>query len=212
MTALPTPTGGAAAILSFTLAACLGLAAGGALAQTQSVTQFLVARPGMRDPSFRQAVVLVMQDRLGQATGVIINHPTDRSLAELLPIERFKRFTEPVYFGGPVAANGLFALFRADRYSGKALAMLPGLYLALNPDTIDELLNKPPAAIRFFSGYSGWAPGQLVAEMERGDWFVLEADADTVFRKDPSRLWEEMVQRANAVRAGAAPLLISSGR
>ena len=174
-------------------------------AQGTSNTFFLVARPGMPDPNFRESVVLVTQDERGQATGVIINRPTDRSLAELLPSERFKSFTEPIFFGGPVAQQGLFAVFRAERLAGEAVTMLPGLYLALQPGTIDALINSPPPRIRFFSGYSGWAPGQLRGELERGDWLVVDADADTVFRKDTSKLWQDMVRRASAIRADAGP-------
>ncbi len=166
-------------------------------AQGSPGTFFLVARPGMPDPNFRESVVLVTQDERAQATGVIINRPTDRSLAELLPGERFKSFTEPIFFGGPVALQGLFAVFRADKLPGEAVTMLPGLYLALQPDTIDALLNSPPRSIRFFAGYSGWAPGQLRGEIDRGDW--------------------HMVRRASAIRADAGPAgeparLTSSGR
>jgi putative transcriptional regulator len=84
--------------------------------------------------------------------------------------------------------------------------MLPGLYLAVVPDSIDALLNKPPPKIRFFSGYSGWAPGQLQGELERGDWLLADADAGTVFLKDTSRLWPDMVRRASAVRADAGSM------
>src|SRR3989454_1709211 len=179
--------------------------AAAACAQGTSNPFFLVARPGMPDPNFRESVVLVTQDERGQATGVIINRPTDRSLAELLPSERFKSFTEPIFFGGPVAQQGLFAVFRAERLAGEAVTMLPGLYLALQPGTIDALINSPPPRIRFFSGYSGWAPGQLRGELERGDWLVVDADADTVFRKDTSKLWQDMVRRAGAPRAHGPP-------
>jgi len=177
-----------------------------ASAQVSSKTIFLIARPGMPDPNFSETVVLVTQEEGAEATGVIINRPTNRSLAEMLPSERFKPFKEPIFFGGPVAPQGLFAVFQADRFSGAALPMLPGLYLAIAPDSIDALLGNPPPKIRFFSGYSGWAPGQLWGELERGDWLLAEADADTVFRKDTSRLWQDMVRRASAVRADAAAL------
>jgi putative transcriptional regulator len=195
-------------------AALLALAifAAAAHAQGASKAMFLVARPGMPDPNFRETVVLVVQSENTEATGVIINRPTDRSLAELLPSERFEPFTEPIFFGGPVAIQGLFALFEAQRYSGAAVPMLPGVYFAVLPDSVDALLSKPPAKIRFFAGYSGWAPGQLQAEVERGDWLVVDADAKTVFLRDTSRLWQDMVRRASAVRAGAAPLVISSSR
>jgi len=177
----------------------------GVCAQYASGTFFLVARPGMPDRNFRETVVLVTQGKRAQVTGVIVNRPTDRSLAELLPSERFKSFTDPIFVGGPVELQGLFAVFRADKPPGEALTMLPGLYLALHPNTIDVLLNSPPARIRFFTGYSGWAPGQLRGELDRGDWLVVDADADTVFIKDTTRLWRDMVRRASAVRVDAAP-------
>ncbi len=188
------------------LLALLALATA-AFAQGSSKALFLIARPGMPDPNFRETVVLVTQEESAEATGVVLNRPTNRSLAEMLPGERFKPFKEPIFFGGPVAPQGLFAVFQADRFSGAAVRMLPGLYLAVVPDSIDALLNNPPPKIRFFSGYSGWAPGQLQAELDRGDWLVVDADAETVFQKDTSRLWQDMVRRASAVRADAAALL-----
>ena len=65
----------------------------------------LVAKPGLPDPNFRESVVLVTQNEKGESAGVIINRPTDRSLASILPGERFKRFTDPVFFGGPVMSR-----------------------------------------------------------------------------------------------------------
>ena len=186
-----------------------------AYAQGPSKSVFLIARPGMPDPNFRETVVLVTQAEGAETTGVIINRPTDRSLAEMLPSERFKRFKEPIFFGGPVAPQGLFAVFQADRFSGAAVTMLPGLYLAIVPDSIDALVNDPPPRIRFFTGYSGWAPGQLQGELDRGDWLVVDAEAGPVFLKDTSRLWQDMLRRASAVRADGradALRLTSSGR
>ena len=172
-----------------------------ALSQESPRTFFLVAKPEMRDPNFRETVILVTENPDAQATGVIINRPTDRSFADLLPGERFKRFTDPIFFGGPVQLKSMFALFMADRIPGKALAMLPGLYLALNPDTVYALVSAPPDRIRFFAGYSGWGPGQLRSEVQSGAWLMVDADAETVFRKDTSTLWRDMVRRSRALRA-----------
>src|SRR5262245_27538166 len=199
-------------------AAILALLAVAVAAHAQGAPKavFLIARPGMPDPNFRETVVLVVESEGGAggvgagATGVIINRPTDRSLADLLPSERFGTFTDPIFVGGPVAPQGLFALFQSDKYSGSAVPMLPGVWFAVLPDSVDALLGKPPQKIRFFSGYSGWGPGQLQNELERGDWLVAEADAKTVFLKDTSRLWRDLVTRARAVRAGTAPALLTS--
>src|SRR4030081_1779323 len=96
------------------LLALLALATA-ASAQGTSNTVFLIARPGMPDPNFRETVVLATQQEGAEATGVIINRPTDRSLAEMLPSERFKPFKEPIFFGGPVAPQGLLSVFQGGR-------------------------------------------------------------------------------------------------
>lgn len=180
---------------------CAALPLAGALAQEHPRTYFLVARPEMRDSNFRETVVLVTEFGEAQATGVIVNRPTNHSFADLLPSQRFKRFTDPIFFGGPVQPNGFSALFTADRIPGEAVTLLPGLYLAFNPDTIDALISAPPEKIRFFAGYSGWGPGQLRAEVERGDWLTVDADLEAVFREDTSTLWKDMVRRSSAVHA-----------
>lgn len=161
----------------------------------------LVARPGLPDPNFRESVVLVRHEKGAHAVGVIINRPTTRSLSSILPGERFARFTEPVHFGGPVALNALSAVFRADKGPKTALMMLPGVFFAVDGSAMDEMLSDPPALVRFFIGHSGWAPGQLDEELMRGDWYTLDADAATVFRKDTSALWRDLIKRARSVQA-----------
>jgi putative transcriptional regulator len=188
-------------ILACTALLAAAAIAGSAAAQDHSRTLLLVARPGLPDPNFRESVVLVTQDEKANAVGLIVNRPTQRSLASILPGERFKRFTEPVFFGGPVAANGLFALFSAPASPGDALVMLPGLFFAGNPSTLDELMHRPPSSIRFFTGYSGWGPEQLRGEIDRGDWYVLNADAETVFTKDTRDLWNRLVLKARTITA-----------
>lgn len=163
---------------------------------------FLVAAPELTDPNFRHSVVLVTQTPDGGTAGFIINRPGHRSLAQILPEnELFKRFTEPLYMGGPVNREGLFAVFRAKDNPQGALRVLDEVSFAIDPAVVEMLLHTPPAQVRFFNGLSGWAPGQLAAELEHGGWYVLNADADTVFRKNMDKLWEELVKRARAVTA-----------
>ena len=163
---------------------------------------FLVATPALFDPNFRHSVVLVTQALDGSSVGFIVNRPGRRSLAEILPDNNvMKRFTEPLYFGGPVESAGLFAVFRAKENPHGALRVLGDVSFAVDPAVVEIVLRAPLERVRFFNGYAGWAPGQLAAEVERGGWYVLNADADTVFRKDMDKLWEELVRRARAVVA-----------
>ncbi len=189
--------------LLLVLAALLGAAP---LASAQSDTPpngvFLVATPALADPNFRRSVVLVTQAPDGNTVGFIVNRPGPRSLAEILPDhELLKRFTEPLYSGGPVEAAGLFAVFRAKENPQGALRVLDDVSFALDPAVVEVLMHAPPAQVRFFNGYAGWGPGQLAVEVDRGGWYVLKADTDTVFRKDMDKLWEELVGRARAVTA-----------
>jgi putative transcriptional regulator len=163
---------------------------------------FLVASPALSDPNFRGSVVLVTQLSNGGSVGFIVNRPGVRSLAEILPDNALmQRFTEPLYLGGPVEAAGLFAVFRARSSPAGALRVLEDVSFAMEPSVVEQLLHAPPAQLRFFNGYAGWAPGQLALELERGGWHVLNADADAVFRKDTGTLWEELLARARALTA-----------
>ena len=186
--------------------ALLGLAfglCGGAGAQPPERGFSLVAKPSIVDPNFQRAVVLVANAPDGATLGVILNRPTRQSLANILPGNpTLAKFTDPLHFGGPVERVGLFALFRAPASPGASLPVVDDLHLALDPATVEQLLLKPPAQVRFFNGYSGWAPGQLAGELRRGDWWVIEADPAAVFRKDTSTLWDELSTRARSVTAG----------
>jgi putative transcriptional regulator len=192
----------------FLLGALLALAASIAAAQPTDRGFFLVAKPSLLDPNFQRTVVLVANAPDGATLGVIVNRPTQQSLANILPGNpTLARFTEPLFFGGPVERVGLFAVFRAKETPGKSFPAGDDLHLALDPATVEQLLRKPPEQVRFYNGYSGWAPGQLANELARGDWWVFDADPETVFRQDTATLWEELARRARSLtaRAGGTP-------
>jgi len=184
----------------------LAITALAAYAQLPDRGFFLVAKPSILDPNFQRSVVLVTYVPDGAALGVILNRPGKQSLASILPDnQKLARFTDPVHFGGPVERAGLFALFRARESPGQAVMVIEDVYLALNPATVEQLLNNPPSEMRFFAGYSGWGPEQLAGELARGDWWTLAADADTVFRKNTETLWDDLSRRARSITAHIAP-------
>ena len=187
------------------LAVIVALAVHAAAAQPADRGFFLVAKPSLQDPNFQHSVVLVANAPDGATLGVIVNRPTQQSLAGILPGNpTLARFTEPLYFGGPVERVGLFAVFRAKASPGQSIPAGDDLHLALQPPTVEQLLLNPPERVRFYNGYSGWAPGQLANELQRGDWWVFDADAETVFRTDTSTLWEELSRRARSITAHRA--------
>lgn len=182
-----------------------------AAAESEANAIFLVAKREMRDPRFRESVVLVTQPREGGPFGVIVNKPLEHRLAEVFPDhETLKGRKDVIYFGGPVAPQGLVVLLRAETPLPNALRVLRDVYFTGDPDVIDGLLQRanPTQGLRVYAGYSGWGPGQLQNELARGDWHVTPADAETVFDKDPARIWPELEKRATTkhTRGDAAPL------
>ena len=148
----------------------------------------LVAKPGMVDPNFSETVVLVTQTPDASTVGVILNRPTP---------QKHEKSGDALYFGGPVMREVLVALFRAERQpEAAAFHVLKGVYLTMHPQNIEPLLAQRAGNYRLFTGFSGWAPGQLESELARDGWFVLPASAELVFRKDTSGMWEELVRKA----------------
>lgn len=166
---------------------------------------FLVARPELADPNFRETVVLVTGPQAGGGPlGVIINRPVAARLAELMPElgavpERF----EQVYGGGPVAQGSVVFLLRSGRHIDGALPVLADVWLSGDPALLRSIVNGEIEVeeLRVYAGYSGWAPGQLQSEIRRGGWHVTPADAESIFAADASGLWPEFIRRLTSRRA-----------
>jgi putative transcriptional regulator len=159
---------------------------------------FLVAKPDLTDPNFRQTVVLVTQARDGSTVGVILNRPTRLDLATFVRDRNAaSRYRDAVFFGGPVMTQVIVSLFQASQApEAAAFHVLKGLYLSMHPDNLSRLLSEHGGRYRLYAGFSGWAPNQLQSEMQRDGWFVLPADAETIFRPQTDGLWSELVERA----------------
>src|SRR5262245_1402752 len=181
-----------------------------ARAQSQEEAMLLVAHPAFRDLEYRQTVLLAAPAPNGGHVGVILNRPTRRSLGSLFPEhEPSKKVVDPVFYGGPFSRGALVALVRAGNAPGAgSVLLMPNLYLAFRANTIDHVIETTPNEARYFVGYVGWRPGELKAEIDRGLWSVMNADPDTIFRKDTEGLWEELLQQTRRIRAeAAAPVL-----
>lgn len=151
----------------------------------------LIARPELDDPNFGRSVVLVTQTRDGHTLGVILNRPT--------PARHEGR---PLWFGGPVMARSVVALFAAQAPPpAAAFHVLENVYLSMHPQNLAALLGGRGASYRLYSGFAAWAPGQLEAEFGRDAWHVLPADEALLFREDTAGMWEELLAQAAGPKA-----------
>lgn len=155
--------------------------------------RLIVASPGLGDPNFRHTVVLILEHLEEGALGLVINRPSEVTLAETLPDwEGHAASPAVVFVGGPVATESLIGLGRFAA-GGSPRELLLGdigvVDLAAAPET-----GKVQAA-RVFAGHAGWAPGQLEGELEEGGWFVLDADPQDILHDDPESLWRDVLAR-----------------
>lgn len=151
----------------------------------------LVARPEIDDPHFRRAVVYLVDHSDEGAFGLVINRPTGIELGDYLEFP-FPVTSGPTVFfeGGPVDDSAVVAL-GSEGYEPPRLL------------DIDAMLSgrlAPPTRIRFFAGYSGWASGQLEAELLSDSWFVVpvhrsDGGDDDVFGARSADLWRAVLRR-----------------
>ena len=184
-----------------TLAAALLMQAVAAHAADTTLANgvFLVAKPELLDPNFRETVVLITQPEVGGGPlGVIVNRPLAARLSEVVPgATRVPEPFDQIYRGGPVEPTGLLFLVRSHVRPERSLQVLADVYLSGDSGLIEQMVRGEVAvtAFRAYAGYSGWAPGQLQAEILRGGWYVIKADADTLFSADSSTMWTDLIKR-----------------
>ncbi|MEO2053847.1 MAG: YqgE/AlgH family protein [Nitrospira sp.] len=160
---------------------------------------FIVADPRIIDPNFSRTVVLLIHNEEDGSTGLIINRPTSASLSEQFPaIKEHLTPSDRVFKGGPVLPKTLTLLFQTKTPPAGMIPVLNNTYVSREMRLMADLPMSTILDRRFrvFSGYAGWGPGQLQAEIVRGDWRVVRTGADIIFEGSADIIWEEMFGRS----------------
>ena len=179
-----------------------------------AIGRFLISKPHVGGFFAETVIVLVDHSEAG-SLGLIVNRPIGLSLAELLPeLAGTHGHDEPGFLGGPVAPRELLLLVRAGSQPPGAAPVLAHLFVSGSRDTLRMLLEKAPKGSEFraYVGYTGWAPGQLEAEIARGDWLLAPGDAASVFTHEPAELWQTLWKRHQMipVRAPAGDPVVAA--
>ena len=166
--------------------------------------QFLIAMPGMADPTFAGSVVYLCEHTEKGALGLVINKPVDIKLKNLfekveLSLNRDDIADAPVYFGGPVQTERGFVLHerQADRVSpyNSTLSIAGGsLDMTTSKDVLEALSEGAgPKRMLVTLGYSGWGAGQLEDELSRNGWLTVDADPSVIFDTPIAQRYEKAV-------------------
>jgi putative AlgH/UPF0301 family transcriptional regulator len=154
----------------------------------------LIATERQQGTPYAQTVLLAVPDGSGQHMGLILNRPTDVELASS-DATGSHEIVAPVFFGGPVMSGMLLAAVRAnDPPSPHSIALMPGLFLVTDSETVGSLLKTASAGARYFTGFVVWQAAELEAEVRTGMWQMRPANVAVLFRPNPQRLWLELAR------------------
>ena len=158
--------------------------------------KILISEPFLWDYFFKRSVVLLAEHNEEGTFGVIINKPIKANFNEF--VKDFPEFNSKVFLGGPVQSDSLFFIHTLGEQIENSLEIIPGVYWGGDIERVREMIELgliQPSQIRFFIGYSGWAPKQLEDELVRNSWLVSHITAHDLLASNPKMMWSRSLRR-----------------
>jgi putative transcriptional regulator len=179
--------------------------------------RLLIAMPGIEDPRFEHAVILMCAHSSEHAMGITLNRPMEGLfLPELLDrlgvTARTMLAPRPVLFGGPVEQERGFVLHTDDFSAPQStLFIADGISLTATREVLEAIADPAhsPRKAVLALGCAGWSPGQLEREIKENVWLTCEPDEALIFDEDHDTKWERALGK---IGVSAAQLSAQSGR
>lgn len=155
----------------------------------------MISEPFLTDPNFIRTVILVCEHNEDGSFGFVLNKPAQITLNELV-VDVASR-DDTIFVGGPVQQNTLQFIHRQEGLIEGGIEISTGLYWGGNFEQMltvleGDLISKED--IKFFVGYSGWAPGQLKNELELNSWIIYRnVSVNQIFDTNIESLWKEVL-------------------
>jgi putative transcriptional regulator len=157
---------------------------------------FLIAMPGMSDPSFSHTVTYICEHSDKGAMGVVINTATPMQLKEIFAQmqldDQGKEGERVIMAGGPVQPERGFVLHAAGTEWQTTLKVSDEISLTVSRDIIAAMAEgRGPEHFLISLGYAGWGEGQLEAEIVANSWLTVPADKQIIFHTPVEKRWSE---------------------
>ena len=163
---------------------------------------FLIAMPSLDDPLFKRSVAYICEHNDEGAMGIVINHPLDVKVADLLQQLQIEYNTESpaatahVCAGGPVQHDRGFVLHTAKEGYASSMHLNDGLMVTTSKDILFDLTtDNAPEKFILALGYAGWSAGQLEQELADNSWLVVPADNQIIFDLCHAEKWQGATKR-----------------
>lgn len=159
----------------------------------------LVATPELLAPIFARSVILMLDHSEGGAAGLILNRPTESTIAEIAEqvFEEVSDWDKPIRLGGPVPGP-LIVLHADETFADQTI--LSGVYSTVDAEKVRELVRRQVEPSLIVANYAGWSPGQLENEIATGSWITLPARVPLVFWSGGDDLWKVVMKEYNGRR------------
>jgi putative transcriptional regulator len=164
--------------------------------------QLLIAMPGISDPRFERAVILVCAHDSRHAMGLAVNRPVEGltvpDLLVRLDIKsEIKAPPDLVLMGGPVERERGFVLHTDDYRAEHSIEVGLGLTLTATRDVLEAMAaaSGRPRRSLLALGYAGWGAGQLENEIKESVWLTVEPDEALIFGADHERKWTQALSK-----------------
>jgi len=154
---------------------------------------FIVATEEIKDPRFKNTVIVMLGHDEKGALGIVINKPMGNftmgpileNLNEKNIIkEEIYNFEIPVFWGGPLDNDKILIIHSNDYKNDKTITYKK---ISISNDyktLIDIAEKKGPKNSLIVIGISAWSVGQLDGEIAKGHWNLSELREDIIFEKD----------------------------
>jgi putative transcriptional regulator len=165
--------------------------------------RLLVAMPGIGDPRFEHAVILICAHGPDHAMGLRIDSPAPGVdlkvvLDKLDAPAPENAVGRPVLVGGPVERERGFVLHTDDWSVGAdTLPFGDGLAMTGTREALAAMTDvvAGPRRSTLLLGYAGWGEGQLEEELAENVWLMSDADLDLIFDGDHDSKWARALAR-----------------
>lgn len=149
----------------------------------------------MADPHFTETVTYICKHDAEGAFGIVVNRPSELSLAELLSqlsiqLENRALAERPVFLGGPVEPQRGFVLHRSEQEFDGTLTMPSDIKVTVSTDVLAAIgRGTGPEPFVVALGYAGWGAGQLEAELRASSWLTVPANPAIIFDTPAEQRW-----------------------
>ena len=161
------------------------------------VGRLLVAMPGIGDPRFEHAVILICAHGPDHAMGLRLDRPAPgvdlKKVLDTLKTEAPDAASaRMVLVGGPVERERGFVLHTDDwMIADASMPFAEGLAMTGTREALAAMVDPAAGPRRsvLMLGYAGWGEGQLEEELGDNVWLTADADPALIFDADYEVKW-----------------------